>query len=76
MKEAKKLHEGGVPEGPCGLEEITTFQDHQGPQGFRIIVVNAARGGVIFKGDKYQEAPHRIALVKSLYLDDENVEKA
>ena len=77
LKEATKLHEEvGVPEGPCGLEEITTFQDYLGPQGFRIIVVDAASGGVIFKGGKYQEAPHRIALVKSLYLDDENVEKA
>ena len=32
LKEAKKLHEeAGVPEGPCGLEEIAKFQDYLGP---------------------------------------------
>ena len=32
LKEAKKLHaEAGVHEGPCGLEEITKFQEHLGP---------------------------------------------
>ena len=77
MKEAKKLHQQvGVPEGPCGLEEIELFQDYMGPQGYRIIVVDAARGGVIFKCDKCQDAPYRIALVKSLYVDEKNVEKA
>lgn len=77
LKEAKKLHQqAGVPEGPCGLEEVKQFQDYVGPQGYRIIVVDAASGGVIFKGDKYQEADKTIALVKSLYVDDKNVEKA
>ena len=39
-KEAKKLHqEPGVLEGLCGLEEINTFQDYLGPQGYRIIVL-------------------------------------
>ena len=77
LKEAKKLHEeAGVLEGPCGLEEITTFQDYLVPQGYRIIVVDAARGGVIFKGEAFLEADKTIAVVKSVYVDDENVEKA
>lgn len=69
------MKEAGVPEGSCGLQQIEQFQDYLGPQCYRIIVVDAVHGGVMFKGDKYQEAPHRIALVKSLHLDDENVEK-
>ena len=61
LKEAKKLHEeAGVAEGPCGLEEITTFQDYLGPQGYRIIVVDAARRGVIFKGEAFLEADKTI----------------
>ena len=56
LKQAKKLHEeAGVSDGPCGLEEIEHFQDYLGPQGYRIIVVGAARGGVIFKGDAFRE---------------------
>ena len=77
MKEAKKLHvEARVSEGPCRLEEIQKFQDYLGPKGYRIIVVDAVRGGVIFKGDTFQEAEKTIALVKSVYVDDEHVEKA
>ena len=77
LKEAKRLHEeAGVGEGPCGLEEIQKFQDCLGPQGFRIIVVDAVRGGVIFKGEAFLEADKTIAVVKSVYVDDENVEKA
>ena len=71
MKEAKKLHaEAGVHEGPCGLEEITKFQEHLGPQGFRIIVVDASKDGMIFKGDTFLEAEKLIALVKSVYVDE------
>ena len=77
MKEAKRLHEeAGVGKGPCGLEEIQKFQDYLGPQEFRIIVVDAVRGGVIFKGEAFLEADETIAVVKSVYVDDENVEKA
>ena len=77
MKKAKRLQEqAGVGEGPCGLEEIQKFQDYLGPQGFRIIVVDAVRGGVIFKGEEFLEADKTIAVVKSVYVDDENVEKA
>ena len=77
MKEAKKLHaEAGVHEGPCGLEEITKFQEHLGPQGFRIIVVDSSKGGVIFKGDTFLEAEKLIALVKSVYADENDDVKA
>ena len=77
LKEAKKLHqEANVPEGLCGLDEVNTFQEYLGQQGFRIIVVDATRGGVIFKGDKYEDENKIIALVKSVYVDEQNQEKA
>ena len=77
LKEAKKLHkEANVPEGLGGLEEIEKFQEYLGPQGFRIIVVDATRGGVIFKGDKCEDAGKTIALVKSVNVDENNQEKA
>ena len=77
LKEAKKLHvEARVSESPCGLEDIQKFQDYLGRKGYRIIVVDAVGGGVIFKGDTFQEAAEKtIALVKSVYVDNENVEK-
>ena len=51
LKQAKKVDkEAVVSEKPCGLEEIEQFQDYLCRQGCRIIVVEAARGGVIFKG--------------------------
>ncbi|CAH3189850.1 unnamed protein product, partial [Porites evermanni] len=35
---AKQLHqEAGVPEGPCGYEELEKFQTFLGPQGYKII---------------------------------------
>lgn len=78
LKEARKLHaEAGVPEGLCGMDEIVKFQEHLGPLGYRIIVLDAALGGVIFKGDKFEEADKTISLVKSVYKDEESgVEKA
>ena len=77
LKEAKKLHQdSSVPEGLCGLEEVHQFQEFLGPQGFRIMVVEATRGGVIFKGDQYEDADKIIALVKSVYVDEQNVERA
>lgn len=70
LKEAKKLHQqADVPEGLCGLQEINQFQEYLGPRGYRIIVLDAARGGVIFKGDKYQDAEKIISLVKSVNTD-------
>ena len=54
LKEAKRLQEeAGVGEGPCGLEEIQKFQDYLGPQGFRILVVDAVRAAVIFKSQAF-----------------------
>lgn len=65
-----------VAEGLCGLEEIDKFQDYLGPQGYRIIVVDACRGGVIFKGDAFKEAKKIIAIVKSVYEDEKGDLKA
>ena len=78
LKEAKKLHfEAEVPEGLCGLAEVEKFQEHLGPLGYRIIVIEASRGGVIFKGEKFGKADKTIALVKSAYVDEESgLEKA
>ena len=77
LKEAKKLHkEANVPEGLCGLDEVNQFQEFLGPKGFRIIVVEAARGGVIFKGDKFEDERKTIALVKSVYVDESGRERA
>lgn len=71
LKEDKRLHEeAGVVEGPCGLEEIEKFQDYLGPQGYRIIVVDACKGGVIFKGDAFLEAEKKIEVVISVYEGD------
>ena len=77
LKEAKKLHQAAsVPEGLCGLTEVEKFQDYLGPQGFRIIVVEASRGGVIFKGEKYQDAEKIISIVKSVHVNEEGQETA
>ena len=77
LKEAKRLHEeAGVVEGPCGLEEIEKFQDYLGPQGYRIRVVDACKGGVIFKGEAFLEAERKIEVVKSVYEDDRGDLKA
>ena len=71
LKETERLHEeAGVVEGLCGLEEIEKFQDYLGPQGYRIIVMDACRGGVIFKGDAFKEIKKIIAIVKSVYEDE------
>ena len=64
LKLAKQLYKAtGVPEGPCGYKEIQKFQDYLGPMGYQLIVVEATRGGVIFKGDKYEDENKIIALV-------------
>lgn len=77
LKEAKKLHQqAGVPEDLCGLEEIEKFQEYLGPQGYRIIVVEVSRGGVIFKGEKFQNAEKIIAIVKSVSADESGQETA
>ena len=72
LKEAQKLYrEAGVPEGLCGNEEIQKFQDYLGPQGYQLIVVDPARGGVIFTGEQYKSAPKVIQLAKT-YHEDSN----
>ena len=77
FKEAKRLHEeAGVVRGLCGLDEIEKFQDYPCPQGYRIIVVDACRGGVIFKGDAFKEVKKIITIVKSVYEDEKGDLKA
>ena len=49
-----------------GRDSKQKFQDYLGPKGYRIIVVDAVRGGVIFKGDTFEEAEKTITLVKSV----------
>ena len=62
---ARLLHqEAGVPEGPCGFEELQKFQDFLGPQGYQLIVVEPSKCLVVFKDPTYNEAPHVIGLVK------------
>ena len=61
---AKQLHrEAGVPEGPCGYEELEKFQTFLGRQGYKIIVVEYVSFARIFQGnvDEYDKV---IYLVK------------
>ena len=52
---AKQLHqEAGVPEGPCGYEELEKFQTFLGPQGYKIIVVDYVSCACIFQGNVHQ----------------------
>ena len=75
LKEAKLLHQdAGVPEGLCGQEEIEKFQQLLGPQGYQLIVVDPARGGVIFTGEAFKTAPKVIQLAKTYYEDNNNGE--
>ena len=62
---ARQLHqEAGVPEGPCGFEELQKFQDHLGPQGYQLIVVEPSKCLIVFKDATFNDDPHFIALVK------------
>ena len=77
LKEAKKLHrEAGVPEGLCGNEEIEKFQQLLGPKGYQLIVVDPARGGVIFTGEEFKTAPKVIQLAKTYHEDADGETKA
>lgn len=61
---AKLLHkDAGVPEGPCGVEELQKFQAYLGPMGYKIVVMDYTTCACIFKGDvkKYDKV---IYLVK------------
>ena len=77
LKEAQKLHrEAGVPEGLCGNEEVEKFQQFLGPQGYQLIVVDPARGGVIFTGEAFKTAPKVIQLAKTYHEDADHETKA
>ena len=77
LKLARQLYkEAGVPEGPCGLEEIEKFQNYLGPKGFQLIVVDPVRGGVIFTGEVFKTAPKVIQIVKTYYEDKYGEPKA
>ena len=64
---ARERHSlAGVPEGPCGIEELQAFQTALGNQ-YQLYVVSASKSYMyIFKGDP---APHVIGL---LYHDTHN----
>ena len=77
LKEAKQLHqEAEVPEGLCGNEEIQKFQEYLGPRGYQLIVVDPARGGVIFTGEAFKTAPKVIQLAKTYHEDADGETKA
>ena len=61
--EARELHEQtGVPEGPCGLEELEKFQTALGPS-YQLFVMSMAKPFLlIFKGPP---APNAICLLKA-----------
>ena len=62
---ARLLHqEAGVPEGPCGFEELQKFQDYLGPQGYQLIVVEPSKCLIVFTDAQYNQAPYFIGLVK------------
>lgn len=61
-KEAKDLHRlAGVPEGPCGLEELKKFQEALSPHYQLLVMCRLKPFFLIFKGP---EAPHQICLIK------------
>ena len=77
LKLAKQLHkDADVPEGPCGFEEIEKFQAYLGPKGYQLIVVDPVRGGVIFTGSAFKNAPKVIQIVKTCYEDEKGETKA
>jgi len=64
-KMAKELHrEAGVPEGPCGLEELAKFQTHLSSlsPNYQLRVMCRSSLCLIFEGPP---APHQIKLLKS-----------
>ena len=64
VKEARKLHrEANVPEGPYGTEKLDKFQEYLGPRGYKLIAVDAQRGGIIYTGEKFKKIPKIIRLV-------------
>lgn len=60
----------------CCVEAIEQFQNYLGPKGYQVIVVDPVRGGVIFTGEAYENAPKVIQLAKTYYEDGEGETKA
>lgn len=62
---AYQLHqEAGVPEGPCGSEQIQKIQDHVGPQGYQIKIFEGVCGAIWYKDENFDAAPNKICLLK------------
>lgn len=60
---SQELHRpAGVPEGPCGIEELQKFQAALGPQYQLLVMTRMKPFFFIFKGPT---APHQIRLLKS-----------
>ena len=60
---ARQLHQAaGVPEGPCGLEELVKFQQHLAPDYQLKVISRQHPFFIIYRGP---EAPHIIRLLKS-----------
>ena len=60
---ARQLHQAaGVPEGPCGLEELRKFQDYLSPRYQLLVMCRSKPFFLIFKGPP---APLQIRLLKS-----------
>ena len=61
---AHKLHrDSGVPEGPCGLEQVKQIQQFMGPT-YQIQVFEAMQGLLWYKDRVYDAAPKKIILLK------------
>ena len=62
-KKARELHQqAGVPEGPCGLQELQKFQRALGPSYQLLVMTRMKPFFLIFKGPS---APNQIRLLKS-----------
>ena len=62
-KKARELHQqAGVPEGPCGLQELQKFQRALGPSYQLLVMTRMNPFFLIFKGPS---APNQIRLLKS-----------
>lgn len=62
-EEARQLHSlAGVPEGPCGVEELQQFQQALGSQYQLLVMCRSKPFFLIFKKPV---APHQIRLLKS-----------
>ena len=62
-EEARQLHSlAGVPEGPCGVEELQQFQQALGSQYQLLVMCHSKPFSLIFKEPV---APHQIRLLKS-----------